>query len=49
MITTSEIAVTVTIWLLTGTGMFFGARAALRRKKLKLAGKAVQQRKSPEI
>jgi hypothetical protein len=35
MITTSEIAVTVTIWVLTGTGGFFGIRAALRKKRSK--------------
>lgn len=33
MVTTSEIAVTATIWVLTATGGFFGTRAALRRKK----------------
>jgi hypothetical protein len=35
MITASEIAVTVTIWVLTGTGGFFGIRAALRKKRSK--------------
>jgi len=33
MMTTSEIAVTVTIWVLTATGSFFGIRAKLRRKR----------------
>lgn len=36
MITTSEIAVTITIWALTAAGTFFGGRAAWRRKKRKL-------------
>jgi hypothetical protein len=35
MLTTSEIAVTATIWVLTAAGGFFGTRAALRKKKLK--------------
>lgn len=35
MITTSETAVTITIWILTAAGIFFGTRAALRRKKEK--------------
>lgn len=35
MITTSETAVTITIWVLTAAGTFFGARAALRRRKEK--------------
>ena len=43
MITTSEIAVTITIWVLTTTGAFFGTRAAWRRRKQKRA----DQRKSP--
>jgi hypothetical protein len=34
MITTSEIAVTITIWVLTLAGVFFGGRAAWRRKRL---------------
>jgi hypothetical protein len=33
MITTSEIAVTITIWVLTLAGVFFGGRAFLRRRK----------------
>lgn len=37
MITTSEIAVTVTIWVLTAAGTFFGTRAACRRRKQKRA------------
>jgi len=35
MITTSELAATVIIWTLTTVGVFFGTRAALRRKKAK--------------
>jgi len=35
MLTTSELAVTVTIWALTAAGGFFGTRARLRKKKLK--------------
>ncbi len=37
MITTSEIAVTITIWVLTAAGIFFGSRAAWRRRKKKRA------------
>jgi hypothetical protein len=33
MITTSEIVSTVLIWILTAAGLFFGTRAALRKKK----------------
>jgi hypothetical protein len=44
MLTTSETAVTATIWVLTAAGGFFGTRAALRRKKLKRDGiKTVRQ------
>jgi hypothetical protein len=35
MITTSETAVTLTIWALTAAGIYFGTRAALRRRKEK--------------
>ena len=35
MITTSELAVTITIWILTASGAFFGTRAVWRRRKLK--------------
>jgi hypothetical protein len=35
MITTSELAVTITIWVLTASGAFFSTRAYLRRKKAK--------------
>ena len=35
MITTSEVAVTITVWVLTAAGTFFGSRAALRRRKQK--------------
>ena len=38
MITTSEYAVTITIWILTLAGAFFGGRAAWRRRRLKPAG-----------
>ena len=37
MITTSEIAVTITIWVLTVCGAFFGSRAVWRRRKQKRA------------
>lgn len=40
MLTTTEIAVTATIWSLTAAGLFFGTRAVLRKKKVK--------RESPE-
>ncbi len=33
MLTITEIAVTVTIWVLTAAGACFGIRAALRRRK----------------
>ena len=33
MITTSELIVTVTIWVLAAVGGFFAIRAAVRRKK----------------
>lgn len=33
MITTTELAVSITIWALTGTGSFFGIRAVLRKRK----------------
>lgn len=35
MLTTSEIAVTVTIWILLIAGCFFGIRGIVRRKKQK--------------
>lgn len=35
MLTTSEIAVTVTIWVLLISGCFFGIRGIVRRKKQK--------------
>ena len=35
MITTSEYAVTITIWVLTLAGAFFGGRAAWRRSRHK--------------
>jgi hypothetical protein len=37
MITTSEYAVTITIWVLTLAGAFFGGRAAWRRRRHKRA------------
>jgi hypothetical protein len=37
MITTSEYAVTITIWVLTLAGTFFGGRAAWRRRRQKRA------------
>jgi hypothetical protein len=33
MVTTSEYAVTITIWVLTLAGTFFGGRAAWRRRR----------------
>jgi hypothetical protein len=42
MITTSEIAVTFTIWVLAASGTFFGTRAVWRRRKLRNRGKEVQ-------
>lgn len=45
MITTSESAVTVTIWVLTAAGTFFGTRAAWRRRVQKRA----EKRKCDEI
>ena len=39
MLTTSETAVTVTIWVLTAAGTFFGSRAAWRRRVQKRADK----------
>ncbi|WP_281415538.1 hypothetical protein [Pelotalea chapellei] len=41
MITTSEIAVTITIWVLTLAGVFFGSRAAWRRRKKKKRGEKI--------
>lgn len=38
MTTTSEIAVTITIWALTAAGVFFGGRAKWRRRKPKSGG-----------
>jgi hypothetical protein len=35
MITTSELAATITIWVLTVSGAFFGGRACWRRRKQK--------------
>jgi len=37
MITTSETAVTITIWVLALAGAFFGGRAAWRRRRDKCA------------
>ncbi len=39
MLTTSESAVTITIWVLTSAGTFFGTRAAWRRRVQKRAEK----------
>lgn len=38
MLTISEIAVTITIWVLTAAGCFFGVRATLRRRKQRKTG-----------
>ena len=35
MLTTSEIIATATIWVLTSAGVFFGTRAAMRKRKKK--------------
>lgn len=35
MITTSELVVTITIWVLTAAGTFFSARAVGRRRKMR--------------
>lgn len=42
MLTTSEIAATITIWVLTISGAFFGGRAIWRRKKQKSSIKREQ-------
>jgi hypothetical protein len=47
MITTSETAVTITIWVLTAAGTFFGSRAAVRRRKKKRADNL--KKKDPPI
>jgi hypothetical protein len=39
MHTTSEIAVTASIWLLTAVGTYFSIRASVRRKKSQSMGK----------
>jgi len=36
MITSSEIVVTTTIWVLTAAGGFFSIRNAIRKKKVKI-------------
>ncbi len=43
MITTSELAASITIWVLTVSGVFFGGRAVWRRRKLRRE----EQRKDP--
>jgi len=45
MITTSEYVVTITIWVLTLAGLFFGGRAAWRRRR----GKDVKARMKDEL
>ena len=42
MLTTSEAAVTITIWVLTASGTFFGGRAAWRRRRQRNALKNQQ-------
>jgi hypothetical protein len=44
MITISERAVTIAIWLLTACGGFFGGRAVLRRRRKQRDG---QEKKGP--
>lgn len=34
MLTTSETILTITVWVLTGCGLFFGGRARLRKRRL---------------
>jgi len=46
MITTSETAVTITIWVLTAAGSFFGGRAAWRRREQKRADEGKPQSRS---
>jgi hypothetical protein len=46
MITTSETAVTITIWVLTAAGGFFGTRAAWRRRKPRGADEGKPQTRS---
>lgn len=46
MITTSEIAVTITIWTLTAAGTFFGTRAVWRRRRQKRADERARQPRS---
>jgi hypothetical protein len=43
MITTSECAVTITIWVLTLAGAFFGIRATWLRRRQKRADGEKQQ------
>ena len=47
MITTSEYAVTIIIWVLTLAGLFFGGRAAWRRRKERM--KDVKARMKDEL
>lgn len=46
MITTSEVAVTVTTWVLTAAGTFFGTRAVWRRRKQKRSGNGMENSRS---
>lgn len=39
MLTTTEIAVTITIWFLTISGAYFGLRAVVRRRKSRASEK----------
>jgi len=34
MLTTSETILSITVWVLTGCGLFFGGRASLRKRRL---------------
>jgi hypothetical protein len=49
MLTTSEIAVTITTWVLATTGTFFGTRAAWRRSRKKSAERQALPRVSTEL
>ena len=46
MITTSELAVTITIWILTAAGAFFGSRADWRRRRQKRAAERADRPRS---
>ncbi|MDD2899421.1 MAG: hypothetical protein PHI31_11990 [Desulfuromonadaceae bacterium] len=47
MLTTSEIAATITIWVLTAAGTFFGGRAAWRRRAEKRRVRGTTDSRTP--